>query len=389
MFKTLAMENKRQTIELSDIFEKNKELFLSSPKLVSTQRKAFRDILSCRTEKLGGHVRECNNCETKEQAYNSCRNRHCPKCQFTKKAKWVDKLASNLPPVKCFHLVFTVPDGLNTLFYLNQRDAYDLLFKAANETIMQTAENIKYLGAKAGGISILHTWGQSLVYHPHIHMIVPAGGLSEDGREWIPAHEKFFLPVKVLSAIFRGILFKHFEKAIQKGEIKLTNDIKDVETLKGIWYKKKWVVYAKKPFAKPDNLINYLGNYTHRVAISNQRILEHTDGKVIFGYKDYKNAGLRKTMSLPEEEFIRRFLQHILPSGFRKIRYFGFMSLRFLKENLDKCVEILNKAVFLPMLEGLNALEVVSFTLNKDMTACKKCKKGRMRAKHKIIASPT
>ena len=220
-------------------------------------------------------------------------------------------------------------------------------------------------------------------------MIIPAGGLSEDGREWIPSHEKFFLPVKVLSAIFRGILFKYFDKAIQKGEIKLTNDIKDVETLKGICYKKKWVVYAKKPFAKPDNLINYLGNYTHRVAISNQRILKHTDGKVIFGYKDYKNAGLRKTMSLPEEEFIRRFLQHILPSGFRKIRYFGFMSLRFLKENLDKCVEILNKTVFLPILEGLNALEVVSFVINKDITSCKKCKKGRMRAKHKIIASPT
>ncbi len=169
-------------------------------------------------------------------------------------------------------------------------------------------------------------------------MIVPAGGLSEDGREWIPAHNKFFIPFKVLSAIFRGILFKHFEKVIQKGEIKLTNDIKDVETLKGIWYKKKWVVYTKKPFAKPNNLINYLGNYTHRVEISNQRILKHTDGKVIFGYKDYKNAGLRKTMSLSEEEFIRRFLQHILPSGFRRIRYFGFMSLRFLK---DKLVNVL------------------------------------------------
>lgn len=383
------MENKRQIIELSDIFERNKEVFLSSPNLVGIQKKAFRDILNCRTERLGGHVRECNNCKTREQAYNSCRNRHCPKCQFVKKTKWVDKLASNLPPVKYFHLVFTVPDSLNTLFYLNQQKAYDLLFKATHETIMKTAENINYLGAKAGGVAILHTWGQSLVYHPHIHMIVPAGGLSEDGTEWIPSHKKFFLPVKVLSAIFRGILFRNFEKAIQKKEIKLTEEIRSIEILKQIWYKKKWVVYAKKPFAKPDNLINYLGNYTHRVAISNQRILKYIDGKVIFAYKDYKNAGLRKTMSLPEEEFIRRFLQHILPSGFRKIRYFGFMALRFLKRNLDKCVEILNKAVFLPALEGLNALEVVSFAINKDMTACKKCKQGRMRAKYKIIASPT
>lgn len=383
------MKNKRQKVELASLFEGKQEEVLASKKLTAVQKKAFQDILDCRTARLGGYLRECSNCKTKEQAYNSCRNRNCPKCQFVKKTKWVDKLASNLPPVKCFHIVFTIPDSLNKLFYLNQAQAYDLFFKAVNKTLMQVGENPKYLGAKAGGVAILHTWGQTLVYHPHVHVIVPAGGLSEDGTEWIPSHQRFFLPVKVLSTVFRGILFRSFEKAIKKGEMKLTDEWKNVENLKTTWYSKKWVVYAKKPFAKPDNLINYLGNYTHRVAISNHRLVRHENGKVIFTYKDYKNMGLRKEMELSEDEFIRRFLQHILPSGFRKIRYFGFLSLRFLKQNINHCVKALNKDVFLPSFEGLNALEVISFTSKKDISCCKKCKKGRMITKQKIIASPT
>lgn len=383
------MKNKRQTIELADIFASRADTFLSSKKLVSVQKKAFNDILSCRTARLGGHLRECDNCSHKEQAYNSCRNRHCPKCQFIKKTKWVDKLSGNLPPVKSFHLVFTVPESLNQLFYINQQKAYNLLFQSAGKALMQCAENIKHLGAKSGGVAILHTWGQSLVYHPHIHMIVPAGGLSEDATEWIPSNKKFFLPVRVLSSVFRGILFKNIEKAIKKNEITLPDKINNLEELKRLWYLKKWVVYAKKPFAKPENLINYLGNYTHRVAISNSRILKHENGKVTFGYKDYKNAGLRKEMTLDEDEFIRRFLQHILPSGFSKIRYFGFMALRYLKSNLERCVNLLNKDVFLARYEGLNTLEVVRFLFKKDLSCCKKCKKGRMLDRALIKALPT
>ena len=383
------MENKRQKIELADIFASQSETFLSSQKLVNVQKKAFKDILSCRTEKMGGHRRECDNCSHHEQAYNSCGNRHCPKCQFIKKAKWVDKLTGNLPPVKYFHLVFTVPESLNQLFYLNQQKAYHILFKSAGKALMQSAQNNQHLGAKAGAVAILHTWGQNLSYNPHIHMIVPAGGLSEDGSEWIPAHKKFFLPVKVLSAIFRGILFRNMEKAIGKGEVMLPDKIQDIEVLKKICYEKKWVVFAKKPFAKPENLINYLGNYTHRVAISNNRILKYENGKVIFGYKDYKNAGLRKVMTLDENEFIRRFLQHVLPSGFSKIRYFGFMALRFIKSNLDNCVEILNKQVLIPQYEGLNAQEIVRTLFKRDLTCCVKCKKGRMLSKLIIKASPS
>lgn len=381
------MENKRQKIELANIFASQSNTFLFSQKLVSVQKKAFNDIVSCRTEKMGGHRRECDNCTHQEQAYNSCGNRHCPKCQFIKKAKWVDKLTGNLPPVKYFHLVFTVPESLNQLFYLNQQKAYHILFKSAGKTLIQSAENIQYLGAKAGAVAILHTWGQNLSYHPHIHMIVPAGGLSEDGSEWIPSHKKFFVPVRVLSAIFRGILFKNMEKAIAKGEILLPDKIQDTDALKKIWYEKKWVVFAKKPFAKPENLIHYLGNYTHRVAISNSRILKHENGQVTFGYKDYKNAGLRKVMTLEEQEFIRRFLQHVLPSGFSKIRYFGFMALRFIKSNLDNSVQLLNKQVLIPQYEGLNAQEVVRSLFKRDLSCCTKCKKGRMLTKSIIKAS--
>lgn len=372
------MKNKSNTIELADIFVSRAESFMSSSQLCSVQKSTIKSIISCRTSELGGHLNQCDNCSHKKQAYNSCRNRHCPKCQFVKKAKWVDKLSGNLPPVKYFHLVFTIPDCLNKLFYLNQKEAYSILFQSAGKALTQCAENNTYLGAKAGAVGILHTWGQTLVYHPHIHMIVPAGGLSEDGAEWIHSNKKFLLPVKVLSAIFRGIMCRSIEKAIEKQKIKLPEDYKDFKTLKDLCYKKQWVVYSEKPFANPDNLINYLGNYTHRVAISNQRIISHKEGKVTFTYKDYKAAGLRKVMTLDEDEFIRRFLQHVLPSGFSKIRYFGFMALRHLQVNIEKCISLLEKEVFIPQLVGLNALEVYRHLFKKDPICCPKCKKGKL-----------
>jgi hypothetical protein len=220
-------------------------------------------------------------------------------------------------------------------------------------------------------------------------MIVPAGGLSEDGTEWIPSNNKFLLPVKVLSAIFRGILCKSIEKAIEKQKIKLPDDYQSFKELKDLCYKKQWVVYSEKPFANPENLINYLGNYTHRVAISNQRILSHKDGKVTFAYKDYKVAGLRKEMTMDEDEFIRRFLQHVLPSGFSKIRYFGFMALRYLQSNIEKCIGLLRKETFLPQLVGLNAMEVYRLLFKKDPICCPKCKKGRLIAVAKIIIAPS
>jgi hypothetical protein len=372
------MQNKRSSVELASIFADRAEHFLASNRYALIQKNAFNDILQCRTAALGGHLQGCDSCSNKQQAYNSCRNRHCPKCQFVKKAKWVDKLSGNLPPVKYFHLVFTIPECLNALFYINQKQAYHLLFQAAGKALTQCAKNTNYLGANPGAVAILHTWGQTLVYHPHIHMIVPAGGFSEDQTEWIPSNKKFFLPVKILSAVFRGILCRSLEKAIENKKIVLPNQYTSFQQLKERCYKTNWVVYSEKPFANPQNLINYLGNYTHRVAISNQRILEHKDGKVTFHYKDNKTGGLRKKITLDQDEFIRRFLQHVLPSGFSKIRYFGFMALRHLQANIEQCIALLEKNTLLPELVGLNAYEVYRQLFEKDPQKCSKCKSGKL-----------
>jgi len=373
------MENKRQRIELADIFSSHAQSFLQHHQLCPGQQKAFDAIIRCRTVALGGHIDRCERCGYQRPSYNSCRNRNCPKCQFVKKVQWVDKLAASLPPVKHFHVVFTIPRCLHQLFYLNQHKTYALLFKAAGKALMQCASNPAFLGAQAGAVAILHTWGQTLVYHPHIHMIVPAGGLAEDQMEWKTSGKKFFLPIKALSQVFRGILCRLIELGISNSQIRLPDAVADFKSLKTQCYSKNWVVYCEKPFSGPESLIQYLGNYTHRVAISNQRLLQCENGKVSFCYKDYKVAGLTKTISLDVNEFIRRFMQHVLPEGFYKIRYFGFMAMCNMKEKLARCFDIIDKAAFLPVLEGLTALEVWRSITGKDPLLCPKCKTGIMK----------
>ena len=372
------MENKKQLIELADIFRASGENFLKTHNLCVDQLKAFYAIENCRTFALGGHMDQCDSCGYTKQSYNSCRNRHCPKCQSTKKLQWVDKLAANLPPVKHFHVVFTIPDCLNAIFYLNQGKAYSLLFKAAAQALMQCAANPKLIGAQAGAVGVLHTWGQTLVYHPHIHMIVPAGGLSDDQMEWIPSPEKFFLPVKILSGVFRGILCRLIGQAVGKGEMLLPDNTVDFETLKAACYQKNWVVYCQKPFAGPEGIIRYLGNYTHRVAISNHRIKAFENNKVTFSYKDYKTGSRQKSMTLDVNEFIRRFLQHILPSGFYKIRYFGILALCNMKTKLETCFSLIESNSCFSILEGLNSFEVLCIITGKDPICCPKCQKGKM-----------
>ncbi|MFH1118314.1 MAG: IS91 family transposase [Bacteroidota bacterium] len=373
------MENKKQSVELADIFSGQATDFLMNHNLCHEQLKAFNAIMQCRTAALGGHVDRCDNCGYTRPSYNSCRNRHCPKCQFVKKAQWVDKLAAKLPPVKHFHVVFTIPACLHKLFYMNQAKAYSLLFQASGKALMQCAANPGFLGAQAGAVAILHTWGQTLVYHPHIHMIVPAGGLSEDQMEWMPVGKKFFLPVKALSAVFRGILCRLLEKALTDGEIKLPDEVLNFSSVKNQCYQKQWVVYCEKPFSCADNLIQYLGNYTHRVAISNHRIRSYQDGKVNFCYKDYKSSGINRQIELDADEFIRRFLQHVLPCGFYKIRYFGFMAMCNIKLKFQACFDLIGKAAFLPALEGLTALEIWRTITRYDPLQCPKCNTGKMK----------
>jgi hypothetical protein len=372
------MENKKQTTELSDIFLKHKDEFLEKYHLCPEQSKAYHAIVNCRTLALGGHANKCDHCGHTRKAYNSCRNRHCPKCQFIKQVQWVDKLKANLPPLRYFHLVFTIPQCLHKTFYINQYLAYSLMFKAAGEALKICAKNPMFLGAQTGAVAVLHTWGQTLAYHPHIHMIVPGGGLSEDGMEWISSGKKFFLPVKVLSRLFRGILCRLIGHAIANNKLKLPDDIQDFEELKKLMYSKNWVVYAKNSFAGPQRVIEYLGNYTHRVAISNHRIIQEKDGKITFRYKDYRTGNLNRSITLDADEFIMRFLRHVLPCGFYKIRYFGLLAQCNAKSKLECCFALIETDSFLPQLEGLPAIDVMQVITGKDPLCCPKCGKGKM-----------
>ena len=373
------MKNEKQTVELAGILEQYGQVFLEGHTLCPVQRKAFEDIMRCRSAELGGHLEACDHCGTIRPAYNSCRNRHCPKCQYIKQVQWVDKLKAKLPPTKYFHLVFTIPAQLHPVFYLNQSKAYHLLFKAAGQALRQAAANPKFLGAQTGAVAVLHTWGQTLNYHPHIHMIVPAGGLSEDSMEWIPSDKRFFLPVKALGNMFRGILCHMLEKAAETKNIKLPDNLSSFAQLKPLLYRKPWNVYAKKPLAGPERVIEYLGKYTHRVAISNHRLVDCDNGKVTFRCKDSQTGKFTRKVTLKADEFIRRFMQHILPSGFYKIRYFGIMALGHVREKIDLCLELLQKEGYFPLYEGLPAIDTFRMVTGKDPLFCPVCKKGKMR----------
>lgn len=373
------MHNTKQTIEIADIFRQYGQEFLEQHTLRSIQRKAFYDITHCRTSRLGGHEEACDHCGIIRYAYNSCRNRHCPKCQYIKQVQWVDKLKAKLPPLRYFHLVFTIPAQLHPLFYLNQAKAYHLLFKAAGQALKQAAANPKFLGAQTGAVAVLHTWGQTLTYHPHIHMIVPAGGLSEDGMEWIPSGKKFFLPVKALGKMFRGILCRMLENAAETKQLKLPDNLSSFAQLKPLLYRNPWNVYAKKPLAGPERVIEYLGKYTHRVAISNHRLVACDKGKVIFRCKDAQTGKFTRKVTLEAHEFIRRFMQHVLPSGFYKIRYFGLMALGHVREKIDLCLELLQEEGYFPLYEGLPAIDTFRMVTGQDPLYCPVCKKGKMR----------
>jgi predicted Zn-ribbon and HTH transcriptional regulator len=381
------MENQRQSLELADIFRFHEREFLSNNELHPHQLKAWDAIATCRTAELGGHIEQCDSCGHTRQAYNSCRNRHCPKCRFVKTHQWVDKLAGKIPPGRQFHLVFTIPACLRKLFYINQKRAYSLLFGAAWKTLEQTAKNPKHFGKNIGAVGILHTWGQTLVYHPHIHFIVPAGGLDDDCMEWTPTSKHFFLCVKTLSKVFRGILLRMIEKDIQSEQMKLPDDIENITQLKQLCYAKNWVVYCEKPFSDSGSLMKYLGSYSHRVALSNNRILSHSNGKVTFSYKDYKSAGITRNITLKADEFIRRFLQHVLPTGFYKVRYFGFMAMRNMSTKLEQCFALISKDSYLPVLVGLKSIEVWRHITNRDPLQCAKCKTGKMKVVHTIIVN--
>lgn len=315
-------------------------------------------------------------------SYNSCRNRHCPKCQGLAKEQWLLEREHDLLNVGYFHVVFTVPDSLNSLALQNQRVFYSLLFKAASETLVELSRDPKYLGAEIGIISVLHTWGQNLMDHPHVHCIVPGGGLSLDGTRWVFSRKKFFIPVKVLSRNFRGKFMAFFKEAFQNGDLKFFGKLESLsgklkfQALIDTLYQKEWVVYCKKPFKSPWHVLRYLGRYTHRVAISNQRIIDLQDNQVTFQWRDYKDDNKTKLMTIDVSEFIRRFLLHVLPSRFVKIRHYGFLSNRNRNRKLRLCQRLTFSEI--PEFQKLSTVELLLKLTGLDLRICPCCKQGKM-----------
>lgn len=304
-------------------------------------------IVACRTAALGGHVEACDDCGVARVAYNSCRNRHCPKCQSAAGAEWLAARQAELLPVPYFHVVFTVPAPIATIAFQNKAIVYAILFGAAAEAMTTLASNPRRLGARIGALAVLHTWGQTLTHHPHVHCVVPGGGLSPDGTRWIAGRPDFFLAVKPLAKLFRRLFLERLQKAFDAGDLNFFGDLAplaDLASLRTHLAKMRridWVVYAKKPFGGPGQVLAYLGRYTHRVAIANSRLVALDDDQVAFTWKDYRQNGAAKIMKLAPDEFIRRFLLHALPDGFHRIRHFGFMANGHRAAKLALCRSLL------------------------------------------------
>ena len=300
-------------------------------------------IERCRTAELGGHQLHCETCNTDTLAYNSCRNRHCPKCQASAAERWLQVQSAHILPVAYFHVVFTLPEALRAVASQNKAFVYDLLFKTASKTLLKIAADKKHLGAQVGITAVLHTWGSSLIHHPHLHCIVTGGGLSDDGERWVRSRPNFLVPVRVLARLFRRYFLEALTKAHDRDELRFFNDLAHLNDTTGFAHhleplkKIDWVVYAKRPFAGPEAVLTYLSRYTHRIAISNRRLLAFDERGVTFRYKDYRSKKTNPwtSMTLKTDEFIRRFLLHVLPSGFHRIRYYGLLANAWRKQRLE------------------------------------------------------
>ena len=371
-----------QRWEVADIFREFGESYRSKNPLPLTHLKVMHAIEVCRTSYLGGHVQKCQKCGYEQHVYNSCRNRHCPKCQCLTKARWVEDRKAELLPVPYFHNVFTLPHELNPIALSNKKATYSILFKAVSETLLDFGRN--NLGGTLGFTAILHTWDQKLMDHIHLHCVIAGGVLSEDKTRWIPSKNNYLFNVEALSLVFRGKFIDYLQKAHAAGGLNFPGNSAKYATEEGfsdlircLW-SKNWVVYSKKPFAGPEQVLDYIGRYTHRIAISNNRILDFKDGKVSFTYRDRKNGNALRIKTLEAEEFIRRFLLHVLPGGFMKIRHFGFLANRQKKENIQLCRELIGDNGPTPKRIKKTAAELMVELAGVDTARCPCCKEGTM-----------
>jgi hypothetical protein len=356
--------------ELADIFRRYGESYRNTHRLPASHHKVMRAVSVCRTQELGGHLDRCDACGFERPAYNSCRNRHCPKCQSLAKAKWLEKQTSELLPVGYFHLVFTLPHEFNRLILAHKKAVLSLLFKAVSETLLEFGQT--RLKGTLGIIAVLHTWDQTLKDHFHLHCLVPAGALSFDHSRWIAARKNFLFPVTALSQVFRGKFLALLQQAYDKGKIPpANNEIKAS-------LQKSWVVYAKKPFGSPHTVLDYLGRYTHRVALSNNRILEVQNSQVTLSYRDRKDRDQKKIMTLEAHEFIRRFLLHVLPDGFMRIRHFGFLANRSKKQALVQCRKLFDLDPALPQSPQCSAKDLLLKITGIDLSRCPSCHEGTL-----------
>jgi ssDNA-binding Zn-finger/Zn-ribbon topoisomerase 1 len=363
----------RPALEVADIFRGHGAAWrrANAGHVSLGQLKVMSAIESCRTAALGGHVARCEKCAHTLIAYNSCRNRHCPKCQGAAAKEWLAEREAELLPVPYFHLVFTLPGQIADIAYQNKAVIYDLLFKASAETLITIAADPKHLGARVGVLSVLHTWGSALTHHPHVHMIVPGGGFSLDGSKWVSCRPGFFLPVRVLSRLFRRLFLDKLVAAHQAGELQFfgkhapLTDRQAFAAYLAPLRNSEWVVYSKRPFGGPKDVLRYLARYTHRVAISNSRLIALDDNSVTFKWKDYRIEGpeRHKVMTLATHEFIRRFLIHVLPSGFHRIRYYGLLASSKRADNIARARELLA----VPLLP-IEAIKAASAEANEPQT---------------------
>ena len=336
----------RTSLEVADVFRRHGAAYRQAHDghIGRVEHRVMGAIEACRTAALGGHVEQCADCGFTRQAYNSCRNRHCPKCQGLARAEWLAERQTELLPTQYFHVVFTVPAPIAEIAFQNKAIVYGVLFKAAAETLRTIAADPKHLGAEIGLLAVLHTWGQNLHHHPHVHCVVPGGGPSLDGTRWVSCRPGFFLPVRVLSRLYRRLFLESLQAAFEAGALGFFGDLAQPAAFAPLISQMNqidWVVYAKPPFGGPSQVLAYLGRYTHRVAIANSRLVNIDDDKVAFGWKDYRHHDKAKVMTLAADEFIRRFLLHTLPEGFHRIRHYGFLANGHRAAKLALCRRLL------------------------------------------------
>ena len=377
--------------EVADVLASFAALYRERFPLTAEQERVLRELPLCRTAALGGHKLECDRCGHQEISYNSCRNRHCPKCQAAARAEWLAEREADLLDVPYFHVVFTLPEELAHIALQNKRLCYGLLFRAAAQTLGTIAADPAHLGAEIGFLAVLHTWSQNLLHHPHVHCVVPGGGISPDGSSWISCRSGFFLPVRVLSRLFRRLYLEGLQKAFTNGKLGLHGRLEELRDLQR-WARvvsqlreKEWVVYAKPPFGGPLQVLKYLARYTHRVAISNARLLAIDDGHVRFLWKDRTNGGQSRCMSLEGVEFVRRFLLHVLPKGFVRIRHFGFLANRARKEKLARVQVLIASERASPTQDDDAPPRTASSESPPAPDRCPRCELGHMQIVERLL----